>query len=422
MTLRPDAIASDAGSTDPGPNLLGSGATMYPDRIVKRDIAALLPAARKAGIPLIVGSSGGAGTNSQVDGLAELVKQVASEMGLHFRLAKIYSDIPKERVIAAIKAGEVRDFEAGFELTAQDVEASSGLVAQMGDEPFRKAFDQGADVIIAGRACDDSAIASLAIWKGADASLATHMGKILECGALCAEPFAADVMLGEVDNEGFTLEPGSLKRRASLKSVASHTLYERENPIVQHGPGRIVDLSKCTFEQLDERRVRVSGTAGQRSEDYWVKLEGAKPIGYRSSYIMGVRCPTMISRINEILGRAQQMTRERVPDPSVRFFFRKYGIDAVMRELETDRTLPHEIGLLIETMASTQEAAYDACRTIYAKLMHISYEGQKNSAGNLAMPFSHGIHNMGMQYEFSVYHLMKVRSALECFPVVMEEV
>src|SRR5262245_11671688 len=155
MSLRPDVIAADAGSTDPGPNLLGSSSTLYPERIVKRDIGALLPAARKAGIPLIVGSSGGAGTNVQVDGLVDIVKQVAKENGLHFKLARVYSDIPKERVVAAIKAGEIRDFEAGFDLKVEDVQASSGLVAQMGDEPIRKALEQGADVIIAGRSCDD---------------------------------------------------------------------------------------------------------------------------------------------------------------------------------------------------------------------------------------------------------------------------
>lgn len=421
MALRPDAIAVDAGSTDPGPYFLGSGASLVSDRIIKRELAILVQAARKAEIPFIVGSAGGAGTNAQVDRVAEFVREAAREMGLHFRLAKIYSDIPKERVIAAIEAGQVRDFEAGFELTAQDVRACSGLVAQMGDEPIRHALDQGADVVIAGRACDDSAIASFAIWKGADPALATHMGKILECGAFSAEPFAMDVMLGAVDAEGFTLEPGSIARVASLKSVAAHSLYERENPFVQHGPGRVLDLSQCKFERLDDRRVRVSGTRGQRTEDYWIKLEGAKPIGHRSLCIAGVRCPTMISRIDKLLEQMRQMTQERLPDPSLRFVFRKYGFDAVMQELEVEKTLPHELGLILEATASTPEMAYDGCAMLAAKLMHASYEGQKNTSGNLAVPYSPRIHNIGLQYEFGAYHLMKVASALECFPVVMEE-
>ncbi|MGB6103103.1 MAG: acyclic terpene utilization AtuA family protein [Pusillimonas sp.] len=422
MTLRPDAIAVDGGSTDPGPYHLGSGIPLYSDGIIKRELRAILPAARAAGIPFIVGSAGGAGTNSQVDRVCALVREVAIELDLHFKLAKVYADIPKERVISAIERGEVRDFEAGFELTKEDVQACSGLVAQMGDEPIRRALDQGADVVIAGRACDDSAIASFAVWKGADEALSIHMGKILECGAFSAEPFGMDVMIGVVDDNGFTLEPGSTARRASLKSVAAHSLYERENPFEQHGPGRILDLSNCQFEQVDERRVRVSGTRGTRTDDYWIKLEGAKPVGYRSITLAGVRCPTMISRIDGVLEQVREATHKRVEDPSLRIVFRKYGMDAVMRELEVEKRIPHELGLLLETTAATQEVAYDACNAMSAKLLHAAYESQKNTSGNVAFPYSPRVQNIGPQYEFAAYHLMKVESAYECFPIVIEEI
>jgi len=422
MAMRPDAIAVDGGSTDPGPYHLGSGTPLYSDEIIKRELRSILPAARSMGIPFIVGSAGGAGTNSQVDCVGRLVHEVAAEFGLHFKLAKVYADIPKERVIAAIERNEVRDFEAGFDLSKEDVQACSGLVAQMGDEPIRQALDKGADVVIAGRACDDSAIASFAIWKGANEALSIHMGKILECGAFSAEPFGMDVMIGVVDDSGFTLEPGSTARRASLKSVAAHSLYERENPFEQHGPGRVLDLSNCVFEQVDERRVRVSGTRGKHTDDYWIKLEGAKPVGYRSITLAGVRCPTLISRIDTVLEQVSEATRKRVEDPSLRIVCRKYGMNAVMRELEVEKRFPHEVGLLMETTASTQDAAYDACNAMGGKLLHAAYEGQKNTSGNIAFPYSPRVQNIGMQYEFAAYHLMKVESACECFPIVIEEV
>ncbi|WP_439589058.1 acyclic terpene utilization AtuA family protein [Hydrogenophaga sp.] len=422
MSMRPDAIAVDAGSTDPGPYHLGSSVPLYSDDVIKREIQALLPMARAAGVPFIVGSAGGAGTNAQVDRVCELVREVAGELGLHFKLARIYSDIPRERVVQAIERAEVRDFEAGFELTKEAVVACSGLVAQMGDEPIRKALDEGADVVIAGRACDDSAIAAYAIWRGANEALAIHMGKILECGAFSAEPFAMDVMVGTVDEAGFVLEPGSESRRASLKSVSAHSLYEREDPFEQHGPGRVLDLSRCQFEQLDERRVRVTGTQGKRTDEYWVKLEGARPVGYRAMTIAGVRCPTMIRNIDGVLNQVKAATHTRISDPSLRITFRKYGMDAVMRELEPDKALPHEIGLLLETTAATQQAAYDACNAMGAKLLHAAYPGQKNTSGNVAFPYSPRAQSLGMQYEFAAYHLMKVASAHECFPVSVEEV
>jgi len=113
---------------------------------------------------------------------------------------------------------------------------------------------------------------------------------------------------------------------------------------------------------------------------------------------------------------------KRVVDPTLRIVVRKYGMDAVMRELEAERTLPHELGLLLETTASDQQSAFDACNAMGGKLLHATYPGQKNTAGNVAFPYSPRVQNLGMQYEFGAYHLMKVASAHECFPVVVEEV
>ena len=179
-----------------------------------------------------------------------------------------------------------------------------------------EALDKGADVIIAGRACDDSTIAAFPIWKGGDLGLAIHMGKILECGAFSAEPFAMDVMLGTLDKSGFVLEPGSLDRRASIKSVAAHSLYEREHPYVHGGPGHELDLSACNFTSIGERRVRVEGARAVVTPDYYIKLEGARRMGYRSISIAGVRCPTMIARIDEILDQARRNAIEYFVPPN----------------------------------------------------------------------------------------------------------
>src|SRR3546814_8390927 len=115
------------------------------------------------------------------------------------------------------------------------------------------------------------------------------MGKNLGGGAFSAEPPGNDGMLGAIDERGFVLEPGSEQRRASLISVAAHTLYERENPFHQAGPGHKLDLSDCTFEQISEREVHVGGSRFIGTDDYWVKLEGTRVAGYRSICIAGIR-------------------------------------------------------------------------------------------------------------------------------------
>ena len=49
-------------------------------------------------------------------------------------------------------------------------------------------------MIVSGRSYDPSPTAAMAIRAGFDPALAWHMGKIMECGALCAEPVGRTVM------------------------------------------------------------------------------------------------------------------------------------------------------------------------------------------------------------------------------------
>src|SRR5882724_11892079 len=176
MSLKPHVIAVDAGSTDPGPHYLGSGEPLVSRFSLHRELRELIKAAHRANIPLIVGSAGGAGSRAHVDWTVGIVKDVLKELGLKKKVAWIYSDIPKDRVKEAIRNGEVKDFEAGYDLSERDVDETVTLVAQMGHEPICEALEQGTQIIIAGRACDDSTIAAFPIWKGADLGLAIHMG------------------------------------------------------------------------------------------------------------------------------------------------------------------------------------------------------------------------------------------------------
>ena len=421
MSLKPDVIAVDAGSTDPGPHYLGSGEPLVSRFSMEKELTQLIRAADEAGIPLIVGSAGGAGSRAHVDWTVDVVRSVLRKLGLKKNVAWIYSDIPKDRVKQAIRSGGVKDFEAGYELSEQDVEDSVTLVAQMGHEPICQALDEEADIIIAGRACDDSTIAAYPIWKGADLGLAIHMGKILECGAFSAEPFAMDVMLGTLHADGFVLEPGSLERRASVRSVAAHSLYEREHPYVHGGPGHELDLSACSFTPVGDRQVMVKGAAARTTPDYYIKLEGARRMGFRSISIAGIRCPTMISRIDEILeGVKRNAYAYFAPEP-LKIHFHVYGRDGVMQALEPRRKeLSKELGLTIDVVADSMELAHAACHQISGSLLHLHYPGIFNTSGNLAFLYSPSEIDAGAAYEFSAYHLMKVDSATEMFPITHE--
>lgn len=423
MALGPDAIAVDAGSTDPGPHYLGSGEPLVSRYSANREITHMLMAGRREGIPVIIGSAGGSGSKAHVDWTVDIVQEIARENDLQFKLARIYADVPKTRVQRALERGEVRDFEAGLELTTNALAETTNLVAQMGYEPIAEALDQGADVIVAGRACDDCVIAAHPLFRGADAALAVHMGKILECGAFSAEPFGMDVMMGFVNSDYFEVEPGSSKRRASIASVAAHSLYERENPFLQAGPGHRLDLSQCHFEQVNQRRVRVRGAQFLKDEACSVKLEGVRQVGFRTICVAGVRCPTMIERIDDILDDVQRETLAYFGDDSLKLVCHVYGRDGVMGRLEPERRIAsHELGLIIEATAARQDLARGACHHASGGLLHYSYKGQFNTSGNLAFLYSPSEIDSGPAYEFSVYHLMKVDSPGELFPIHLEKV
>lgn len=422
MAMHPDVIAVDAGSTDPGPHYLGSGEPLVSRLSTKRELTQLVNAARKAKIPLVVGSAGGAGTRLQVDWTADIVREIAKEHGTSFRLALIYADIAIERAKAAVRSGDTRDFEAGYELTEAMLDETVALVAQMGHEPICVALEGGADVVVAGRACDDSAIAAYPIWRGADPGLSIHMGKILECGAFSAEPFAMDVMIGTVHVDHFTLEPGGLNRRASVKSVAAHSLYERENPFLQGGPGHELDLSQCRFAAVGERIVRVEGARFRPTPEYLVKLEGARCAGHRAVSIAGIRCPTTISLIDEILDDVRAKALAYFAPATIDIHFHVYGRDGVMQKLESRRnSVPHEVGLVIDIVAETQELAYAACHNLSGALLHYHHRGQLNTSGNLAFPYSPSEFKAGPVYEFSAYHLMRTGNATSLFPIEFED-
>lgn len=424
MAFSPALIGVDAGSTDPGPYYLGSGQPLVPRIAVERELEILLGAALSAGIPLVVGSCGGSGSRPHLMWTAEIVRDLARRHNWHFRMACIYADVSPDVVLAALREGRIVDFEAGMMPTESEVWESAWIVAQMGPEPIMEALEAGAQVVLAGRACDAAIMAALPMLHGFDPGLALHMGKILECGAFCAVPFGMDAMLGTLDSEGFILEPGSTDRRCTVASVAGHSLYERENPYEDHVPGGRIDMTGTRYVQFDNRRVRVTGTRFVPEHPYRVKLEGSRKVGYRTISLAGIRCPTMIGQIEEILElvRNKVVSYFRGEEPFT-LIFHIYGKNGVMGSLEVQpHALPHELGLVTEVIAPEQDLARAICHATTGTLLHYSYEGQKNNAGNLAFLYSPSEIDVGPAYTFSIYHLMEIGSPLDLFSIHMEDV
>lgn len=417
---KPDLIACDAGSTDPGPYYLGSGKPFTTRSAVKRDLRLMLAAACSLNIPLVIGSAGGAGGAPHLEREREIVLELAKELQLSFRFAVIPAELDREFLVESLENGKILSLGAAPMPTADDIRSCTRVVAQMGVEPIIAALDAGAQVVLCGRCYDPAAFAAPPMRLGYDEALATHLGKLLECSCIAATPGSgSDCMMGYLYEDAFEVEPCSPTRRCTTTSVAAHTLYEKSNPYLLPGPGGTLDLYGCTFTQVTDRRVCVTGSRFIPQERKNVKLEGVKCMGYRTISICGNRDPLFIAQLDNILPDLRRRVAENLSGTDVQYSldFIVYGKDGVMGALEpTPAITSHEVGLVIDVVADTQENANTVCSVTRSTLLHYGYEGRKATAGNLAFPFSPSDIPAGAVYNFAVYALLEHPDPAALFP------
>ena len=421
MKRKPDLIAVDAGSTDPGPFYLGEGVSFTDRGAVKRDLEIMICAGVKENIPVVIGTAGGSGAKPHLEWCADIIREIAKEHDLHFKMAMIHADMDKEEMKKALTEGKISPLEPAPQLTVEDIVDTTNIVGQMGIEPIMKALDSGVQVVLAGRAYDPTVFAAPAIRKGYDKGLAIHLGKILECASICAVPGSgSDCMFGYLGEDYFRVEPLSSARKCTTLSVAAHTLYEKTNPYILPGPGGHLDLAETTFEQDSENTVKVKGTRYVTAPQYTIKLEGAKCIGYRTVSVAGTRDPIMISKIDDIVEGVRARVADNYRDKGYKYNlnFTIYGKNGVMGDLEPVKDAhPHELGIVIEVVADTQEQADTICASARSTMLHYGYEGRRATAGNLAFPFSPSDFHAGRVYVFSMYHIIEVEDPTSLFPI-----
>lgn len=420
IEYKPDLIAVDAGSVDPGAYYLGAGKSFTNRTGVKRDLALMLKAGIEKNIPVMIGTAGGSGAKSHVHWCRDIILEIAKEYGLHFKMGIIYADIDKSLIIESMHQGKVTPLSSVPPLTEAIVNESVNIVAQMGVEPFQKAFQLGCQVVLAGRAYDPSCFAALPMMKGFDPALCLHMGKILECAAIAAEPGSgADSVLGILQEDGFVLRALSSERKFTSHSTAAHSLYEKSDPYYLPGPGGVLDLREVVFEEIGHGEVKVKGTKFIPSPQYQIKLEGVRKVGYRTISVAGTRDPIMIEKIEETIVAVQKRVEMLLKHENItgEVFFHIYGKNGVMGKLEPCKEVKsHELGIVMEVVAPTQDAADTICSLTRSTLLHYGYAGRISTAGNLAFPFSPSDTPCGPVYTFSLYHLMDLPSQ-DIFPI-----
>jgi hypothetical protein len=428
IARNPHIMGADNGSTDAGPYYLGSGDQLTKREQILRDLGFSLAAARKKGIPYIIGSAGTAGGNPHVDSVLDVMHELARRDGHRFKLAVIRSEMDKELVKQAVREGRTRTLGNLPDLTEPMVDESVRIVGQMGLDPFIRALEGGADVILAGRSCDTAIYTSYAALKGYDLGLAFHMSKIIECGAQCALPIGAnDCILGTLEKDHFVLEPMNKAMRVTPNSVAAHMMYEQPDPYLFYEPEGMIDLKNSQFEQVDEHRVRVSGSRFVPAEKPTIKLEGVRLRGYRTITVAGMTDPHLLASLDVVEEKVKATVADMVRgtlkpgEYELRFIF--YGRGGVMVRPRPDGPKStQEVGVVMEVIAQDQETANAVLSLARSSFLHCGFEGRKATAGNLAFPFSPSDFQGGPVYEFHIYHLLELEDAGAPFEVEFAQV
>lgn len=417
----PAFIGCDMGSIDPGPYYLGTGRMAASPAMARQDLALVLTAARRLDVPLLLGSAGTAGAAPHLEATLALVREIAREEGLRFRLASIRADVASETVAVAKRDGRLHPLGTISAPTLDEI-AASRIVAQMGTEAFSRALEAGADVVIAGRACDTAIFAAIPLLLGVPPGPATHMAKIIECTSICCTPGGRDAMLATIKGESFVLESMNPDRHATPVSVAAHALYEQADPFTVAEPEGTLHLEAATYAAVDPHRTRVVGATWAPAMRLRVKVEGALRMGERAVLVAAAADPRFLAGIDDILAAVEATTRALVPG-EYRFFPRVYGGHGVPLWPRPSATpAPTEAALIVECVAETGEAARGALSVFRQYLLHHGFPGRLSTGGNLAFPLTPPELDAGSAYRFSLYHLMEVDALAPLFPVTLENV
>ena len=426
IALGAHAIAIDGGSTDSGPAYLGRAMPKMPPEAIAADLRLMLRKGSAAGIPVVIGSAGTSGTDRGVDWVAGMVEEIAADEGLSLRLARIYSEQSTDVLKDRLAAGRCTPLLPSAPLTEELLDRCEHVVGLLGAEPIALALDAGADVIVAGRATDTAVIAAAALRLGCPPGPTWHAAKTAECGGQCTSNPRGGGVLVAIDDGGFTVDPLDLSSSCTPLSVAAHMLYENADPNTMREPTGTLDVTDAVYTQLDDRRVRVTGSSF-RPEPRTMKLEGAGLVGYQSLAITGIREPDILAEIDLWAKSLRELVAAKASalmglgDDDCHIEVRCYGWNAVLGDRDPDPTPPREVGAMLLVTARDQQTATSVVKLANPYLLHLPlpHMGHLPSFAFMASPAEI---ERGPLYEFLLNHVVELDSPTDLSRTVVTEV
>jgi hypothetical protein len=432
LALKPHFIGCDGGSSDPGPTYLGRGLSSSPLSAIKRDLRLLVLGGQKNKIPVMIGSCGTAGGAPHLDRVFGALKEIVKEEKLNLKVALIHSEQDKDYLKEKYRAGKIHELGNAPPFDEDVIDRSERIVGCSGAEPFQKALEMGADVVLAGRASDTAIFASFPTLHGFPPGPAWHAAKILECGAASVKQRKTpDCMFAWIRKDHFDVSPLDPDLACSPQSIASHSLYENNDPFEIKENAGTINLTKASYKAIDDRSVRVSGSQFIPAEIHTVKLEGAEFAGYQAITPGSIRDPYILEGYDEWLARLKDKIKIRLDmiygdslkeGEDFTLNYKTYGRDGTMGPLEPVKDYnTHEYLMMFEVTAKTQTLANDISEIYHHQALHLPIPKWNGLISGVAFPYSPSYFERGAIYRFNVHHVVETPDPLEMFPIELVE-
>jgi len=423
--FEPKAVIADSGSCDIGPEPLASGRASRSAEGQKRAIESLLLGARPQGIPLMASDTG---TNKGVDQYAQIVRELVSEHRLGpLKMGLIKHNMTRNYLRRLLREGNIiRGLDGFLPLQRRDIERTTRFVPVMGVEPIMHCLAEDPDVIITSRTSDCCPFAAFAMHHGYNADLAYFWGKVLECGSFVAYPKLVNhSVLGTIYEDRIAVTAIHEEQRVTPLSLRKHAAYERSSFKGEAVAGGFIHIDGMEAEDVDEKTAAAWGSRFEPAPTYNVKLEGAGYVGHKAEYLVGIRSQSFIQKLDEVLSHTRQQLRNFYQDVPYELYFSRYGIDGILGAREPWKgDHIHEVGLLIEVIATKKELAMEIAKLAGRQLLFTPVLSERGSAGRVQLRNEEASY-YGKAYEWTMNHIIEFASAQEAashFPITYETV
>ena len=319
----------------------------------------IMPQCRDKGIKLIANA---AGVNAPA--CLAATKQALSEIGLQgIRIGIVEGDDILDKLDVLTNAGEeLVNMDTGAALASVKNDIISANV-YIGAASIVEALQQGADIVITGRASDPSlAVAPLVYefgWSFEDfdkIASATVLGHIIECGPQCTGGNYTDWRdVQDFAHIGFPVveayEDGSFVVTKhdgtggliNVESVTSQLLYELGDPARYLSPDCIADFTSIHMEQDGPDRVRVHGVKGLPPTDSF-KVSMSFANGYKILTTLCISGPDAIEKahiVSDMVFTRMKMLGADIPEDDR--FLELFGSNVLYKGIVESPDQPHEI-------------------------------------------------------------------------------